>query len=88
MNNQSLYIVVRLAAEGSDWKRDQGETLSAWAERTLRHNPEMVMVPRSDLEWMVTRYEPGHISTIEAADYGYSAYSHVRKWLADHKQRA
>lgn len=32
---EDLWTVVRLAAEGSDWKRDQGETLSAWAQRRL-----------------------------------------------------
>lgn len=31
-----LWDAVRLMAEGSDWKRDQGETLTAWAQRTLR----------------------------------------------------
>jgi hypothetical protein len=30
-----LWVAVRLMAEGSDWKRDQGETLTAWAQRTL-----------------------------------------------------
>jgi hypothetical protein len=37
---RSLWHVVRLAAEGSDWKRDAGESLAAWAERTLakRHS--------------------------------------------------
>lgn len=33
---EDLWTAVRLAAEGSDWKRDQGETLTAWAQRTLR----------------------------------------------------
>ena len=38
---EDLGTVVRLAAEGSDWKRDQGETLCAWAQRRLR-SPEYV----------------------------------------------
>lgn len=31
-----LWTAVRLMAEGSDWRRDQGETLTAWAQRKLR----------------------------------------------------
>lgn len=30
-----VYECVRLRAEGSDWKRDSGETLAAWVWRTL-----------------------------------------------------
>lgn len=39
---EDLWTVVRLAAEGSDWKRDQGETLSAWAQRKLKASPAYV----------------------------------------------
>ncbi len=33
---EDVYLAVRIAAEGSDWKRDSGETLAAWVDRTLR----------------------------------------------------
>ena len=33
---ERLWMDVRLCAEGSDWKRDQGEALSEWAYRTLK----------------------------------------------------
>lgn len=36
---RSLWHVVRLAAEVSDWKRDEGESLAEWAERTLAKRP-------------------------------------------------
>ena len=42
---EDLWTVVRLAAEGSDWKRDQGETLSAWAQRRLAR-------PESHTHWL------------------------------------
>jgi hypothetical protein len=32
---QALWSLVRLKAEGSDWKRDQGETVVEWAARAL-----------------------------------------------------
>ena len=32
---EDLWTVVRRAAEGTDWKRDEGESLTAWAQRTL-----------------------------------------------------
>lgn len=37
---EDLWTVVRLAAEGSDWKRDSGESLTAWAQRTLKRRSE------------------------------------------------
>ena len=36
---QRLWMDVRLRAEGSDWKRDQGETLYEWVWRTLGKRP-------------------------------------------------
>jgi hypothetical protein len=33
---EDLWTAVRLMAEGSDWNRDQGETLTAWVQRRLR----------------------------------------------------
>lgn len=32
----AVYTAVRLAAEGSDWKRDSGESLATWASRALK----------------------------------------------------
>lgn len=37
MDHQAdLWSAVRLLAEGSDWKRDEGETLQAWAIRMIK----------------------------------------------------
>lgn len=35
-NREEIWSSVRLLAEGSDWKRDQGETLGEWAWRTIK----------------------------------------------------
>ena len=32
----AVLAAARVLAEGSDWKRDSGETLEAWATRTLK----------------------------------------------------
>ena len=40
--HEDLWIAVRLAAEGSDWKRDSGETLVAWAQRKLSHKEVLI----------------------------------------------
>jgi hypothetical protein len=53
---EDLWTVVRLAAEGSDWKRDQGETLCAWAQRRLRSG----YVPRETVIEECAKYIESH----------------------------
>lgn len=58
----ALWSLVRLKAEGSDWRRDQGETIVEWAARSLFKSapseraqwkePERVRYP-ADHEWHV-----------------------------------
>lgn len=37
----SLFMAVRLQAEGSDWRRDDGETLEQWVVRALKDREAM-----------------------------------------------
>lgn len=50
---ERLWAVVRLQAEGSDWRRDADETLYEWAERTLK----MRATPKGDASspWLMRR---------------------------------
>jgi hypothetical protein len=45
-----------------------------------------VAVPLSDIEWIISQYDPATVSVSQAADLGYAAYSHAKKWLADVRQ--
>jgi len=55
---QELWGVVRLQAEGSDWARECGEPLEAWAKRRLvrcnvleRQNAELLSILTAIVDW-------------------------------------
>lgn len=62
---EDLWTVVRLAAEGSDWKRDEGEPLVGWAQRTLLKRG--ADVPRQ--QWISVKDSLPDESTTEKDNY-------------------
>jgi hypothetical protein len=61
---RSVWHVARIAAEGSDWKRDEGESIAEWLERTLAKRPGEAVQPdwAIDLYSLWCEWSGGHIT--------------------------
>jgi len=83
-NINEVFVVVRLMAEGSDWKRDSGETLAQWVERTFRQKQKP---STAILEEFMKRILSIRDEARRLMQKAYAGYPVDRRDISDHSFR-